>query len=77
MKNLDIPQSGKRGLVVSQGGRYGQISLPWSSPPTHACPHERCLRAYREPWSFPGRSLKTSGPGSVTRLGRELSSSKL
>ncbi len=26
MKNLDIPQSGKRGLTVSQGGRYGQIS---------------------------------------------------
>jgi hypothetical protein len=26
MKILDIPQSGKRGLVVSQGGRYGQIS---------------------------------------------------
>ena len=26
MKILDIPQSGKRGLYVSQGGRYGQIS---------------------------------------------------
>jgi hypothetical protein len=26
MKILDIPQSGKRGLTVSQGGRYGQIS---------------------------------------------------
>ncbi len=26
MKILDIPQSGKRGLNVSQGGRYGQIS---------------------------------------------------
>jgi len=25
MKILDIPQSGKRGLYVSQGGRYGQI----------------------------------------------------
>jgi hypothetical protein len=26
MKILDIPQSGKRGITVSQGGRYGQIS---------------------------------------------------
>jgi hypothetical protein len=26
MKILDIPQSGKRGLTVSQNGRYGQIS---------------------------------------------------
>ena len=26
MKILDIPQSGKRGLNVSQNGRYGQIS---------------------------------------------------
>ena len=26
MKILDIPQSGKRGLYVSQGGRFGQIS---------------------------------------------------
>jgi hypothetical protein len=26
MKILDIPQSGKRGLTVTQGGRYGQIS---------------------------------------------------
>ena len=26
MKILDIPQSGKRGLTVSQGGRFGQIS---------------------------------------------------
>ena len=26
MKILDVPQSGKRGVTVSQGGRYGQIS---------------------------------------------------
>src|SRR5664279_5714905 len=26
MRILDIPQSGKRGLYVTQGGRYGQIS---------------------------------------------------
>ena len=32
MKILDIPQSGKRGLNVSQGGRYGQISRTFVVP---------------------------------------------
>src|ERR1035438_7378754 len=32
MKILDIPQSGKRGLNVSQGGRYGQISRAFVVP---------------------------------------------
>src|ERR1035441_2219823 len=32
MKILDIPQSGKRGLYVSQGGRYGQISRAFVVP---------------------------------------------
>jgi hypothetical protein len=39
MKILDIPQSGRRGLTVSQGGRYGQISRAFvvpSNPRTEA-----------------------------------------
>ena len=32
MKILDIPQSGRRGLYVSQGGRYGQISRIFAVP---------------------------------------------
>jgi hypothetical protein len=32
MKIRDIPQSGKRGLTVSQGGRYGQISRALGVP---------------------------------------------
>ena len=32
MKILDIPQSGKRGLNVSQNGRYGQISRALAIP---------------------------------------------
>ena len=32
MKILDIPQSGKRGLTVSQNGRYGQISRAYVMP---------------------------------------------
>jgi hypothetical protein len=32
MRILDIPQSGRRGLYVSQGGRNGQISRIWVIP---------------------------------------------
>jgi hypothetical protein len=32
MKILDIPQSGKRGLNVSQAGQFGQISRPLAIP---------------------------------------------
>ena len=32
MKILDIPQSGKRGLNVSQNGRFGQISRAYTIP---------------------------------------------
>src|ERR1035441_1391276 len=32
MKILGKPQSGKRGLYVSQGGRYGQISRAYIVP---------------------------------------------
>lgn len=32
MKILDVPQSGKRGITVSQGGRYGQISRALAIP---------------------------------------------
>jgi hypothetical protein len=32
MKILDIPQSGKRGLNVSQAGQFGQISRTLAIP---------------------------------------------
>ena len=32
MKILDIPQSGKRGLYVSQAGQFGQISRALAIP---------------------------------------------
>jgi len=28
MKILDVPQAGKCGVIVGQGGRYGQLSIP-------------------------------------------------
>ena len=39
MKILDIPQSGKCGLTVSQNGRYGQVKrilAPFPPPPQSA-----------------------------------------
>ena len=44
MKILDIPQSGKRGLTVSQNGRYGQISRAYVMP---ANPHTASQMAVR------------------------------
>ena len=48
MKILDIPQSGKRGLNVSQNGRYGQISralvIP-ANPRTSAQTNVRAILA--------------------------------
>jgi len=44
MTILDIPQAGKRGLTVSQGGRYGQISralVILSAPPASSAPPPR------------------------------------
>jgi hypothetical protein len=44
MKILDIPQSGKRGLNVSQGGRYGQISRTLVIPSNPRTPAQQSQR---------------------------------
>ena len=44
MKILDIPQSGKRGLNVSQNGRYGQISRSLVSPTNPRSPAQQTAR---------------------------------
>jgi len=80
MKILDIPQSGKRGLYVSQGGRYGQISralvIP-SNPRTVAQTGVRGIlsrvaaawrglqESQRAAWTAAG-----SGVNSASRLGQ-------
>jgi len=45
MKILDIPQSGKRGLTVSQGGRYGQISRMLVIPANPQSQSQTAVRA--------------------------------
>ena len=45
MKILDIPQAGKRGLNVSQKGRYGQISRALVIPSNPQTPAQMTVRA--------------------------------
>ena len=79
MKILDIPQSGKRGLYVSQGGRYGQISRIFVIPANPQTPAQMSVRAILVRVSARWRSLQefqraawraaASGVQSVSRLG--------
>ena len=45
MKILDIPQSGKRGLNVSQAGQFGQISRTLAIPANPRTPAQMSVRA--------------------------------
>ena len=45
MKILDIPQSGKRGITVSQGGRFGQISRALVIPTNPQTPAQMEVRS--------------------------------
>jgi hypothetical protein len=45
MKILDIPQSGKRGLNVSQNGAFGQISRTFAIPSNPRTPSQMSVRA--------------------------------
>jgi hypothetical protein len=44
MKILDIPQSGKRGLNVSQAGQFGQISRALAIPSNPRTPAQMGVR---------------------------------
>ena len=44
MKILDIPQSGKRGLNVSQAGQFGQISRALAIPSNPRTPAQMAVR---------------------------------
>jgi hypothetical protein len=79
MKILDIPQSGKRGLYVSQNGRYGQISRALVIPANPQTPAQMSVRAILTRVSARWRSLQesqraawraaASGVQSASRLG--------
>jgi hypothetical protein len=80
MKILDIPQSGKRGLYVSQGGRYGQISRALVIPSNPRTASQMSVRAILTRVTARWRSLEesqraawtaaASGVSSVSRLGQ-------
>src|ERR1035438_9973413 len=44
MKILDVPQCGKRGVTVSQGSRYGQISRALVIPTNPRTPAQMLIR---------------------------------
>jgi hypothetical protein len=80
MKILDIPQSGKRGLYVSQGGRYGQISRALVIPSNPRTVPQTTVRANLARVTARWRSLQeaqraawtaaASGVRSASRLGQ-------
>ncbi len=60
MKILDIPQSGKRGLYVSQGGRFGQISRVLVIPANPRTAPQMSVRAILTRVTARWRSLQES-----------------
>jgi hypothetical protein len=80
MKILDIPQSGKRGLYVWQGGRYGQISRILVIPANPRTASQTSVRAILSRVATAWRGLQesqraawtaaASGVNSVSRLGQ-------
>ena len=58
MKILDIPQSGKRGLNVSQAGQFGQISRTLAIPSNPRSPSQMAVRAILTKVSARWRALQ-------------------
>ena len=58
MKILDIPQSGKRGLNVSQNGAFGQISRALAIPSNPRTPAQMSVRAILSQVAARWRSLQ-------------------
>jgi hypothetical protein len=58
MKILDIPQSGKRGLNVSQAGQFGQISRALAIPSNPRSPSQMTTRGILTKVSARWRALQ-------------------
>jgi hypothetical protein len=56
MKVLDVPSTGKRGVVVGQGGRYGQVSRTLAIP---ANPRTTAQLAVRQSLSTQAKIWRT------------------
>jgi hypothetical protein len=74
MKILDIPQSGKRGLYVSQGGRYGQISRAFVIPSNPRTASQTSVRAILTRVTARWRTLQEAQRAAWTAAGSMVSS---
>lgn len=72
MKILDIPQSGKRGLYVSQNGRYGQISrifvVPANPRTTDQSNVRERLTKMTQAWRGLTANQRTAWNGAASKL---------
>ena len=74
MKILDIPQSGKRGLYVTQGGRYGQISRALVIPSNPRMAPQMSVRAILTRVTMRWRSLQEAQRAAWVAAGSRVSS---
>jgi hypothetical protein len=75
MKIIDIPHSGKRGVYVTQGGRYGQISRAYVIPGNPRTARQQRVRAIFKRVTARWRSLQEPQRAAWTAASSEVSSS--
>jgi hypothetical protein len=74
MKILDIPQSGRRGLYVSQRGRYGQISRAFVVPSNPRTASQTSVRAILTRVTMRWRALQEAQRAAWTAAGSMINS---
>ena len=74
MKILDVPQCGKRGVTVSQGGRYGQISRALVIPTNPRTPAQMAIRNRLSGVAAQWRQLTEAQRAAWTAAAKTLSS---
>jgi hypothetical protein len=74
MKILDIPQSGKRGLNVSQVGQFGQISRALAIPTNPRTPAQMTIRAVPAQVSGGWRALQEAQRAAWMAAAKEVKS---
>jgi hypothetical protein len=75
MKILDIPQSGKRGLNVSQAGQFGQMSRTLAIPSNPRTPAQMGVRNILSRVSASWRALSEAQRAAWTAAGKDAKSS--
>src|ERR1035441_2009445 len=75
MKILDIPQSGKRGLNVSQAGQFGQISRALAIPSNPRTPSQMGVRTILSRVAARWRALEETERAAWVAAAKEAKSS--